>query len=364
MTVIIAAIVGFLAGRMLWLALRKSFQRQTFLRQNFQGITLPTAVGVVLPLTLVLVEALRSTVGGFGLGDEPIITAPRAAALSVITGFALLGLLDDLAGTTKVRGIGGHLRSLAQGQLTTGGIKLVGGVALSLIGAAFLVPDQGGVAIVLTAGVIAMTANLINLFDLRPGRATKVSLLAFIVLAAVTLLDAALVPVAIVVGAAAALVLDDIKERLMLGDTGANALGAALGIGIATQLGDNGRLIAFAVLLLLNLASEFMSFSKVIDSVGPLRAADMMGRKSQSTVDVREDAGPNDQPRPTESSTRVSVGGAHEASYAREQAPTLRSDSPPARQERPFSSLSDSSPSETQVTDEPATTDKSEDRWK
>lgn len=340
MTVIVAAIVGFVTGRMIWLALRKTWQRQVFLRKNFQGNTLCTAAGIVLPLALITVEATRSVIGAFGVGNEPAITGPRAAVLIAVTGFALLGLLDDLAGGAEARGFGGHVRALLRGQLTSGSVKMIGGIALSLVASAFLVGDSGAVALLLDAAIIALAANLINLFDLRPGRATKAGMIAFVVIAAIALLDTALVPVAIVVGAAGALILDDLRERLMLGDTGANALGAAIGVGIVTQTGATGRVVVAALLLILNLASEFISFSKVIDSVAPLRAFDMLGRRNnESSVDLRQEAGDGDLP--PRANSRVNIGGAPET---RSQGTRFQDESAGfatttiGRHERPFDS--------------------------
>ena len=51
MTVILAALTGYAGGRMLWLAMRKSWTRQAFMRSNFQGTSVPTAAGIVIGRT-------------------------------------------------------------------------------------------------------------------------------------------------------------------------------------------------------------------------------------------------------------------------------------------------------------------------
>src|SRR5262249_6984140 len=130
-------------------------------------------------------------------------------------------------------------------------------------------------------------ANLGNLFDRAPGRAGKVGLLVFAVLAIGTVAAPELSGVAVVVGAAAALLHDDIKERAMLGDTGANVLGGVLGLGVVLTCSQTTRLVTLAVVLALNVISERVSFSAVIDAVPPLRYADRAGRE--------------DNPRPHES---------------------------------------------------------------
>jgi len=98
------------------------------------------------------------------------------------------------------------------------------------------------------------------------------------VVATATTGAAVLTGAAVVVGAAAALLVDDLHERLMLGDTGANVLGAAVGLGVVLACSAGTRLVVLVVLVALNLASEVVSFSRVIDSVPPLRALDRAGR--------------------------------------------------------------------------------------
>lgn len=316
MIVVVGAVVGFLAGRLIWTALKPSWQRKALLRQNFNGVTLPTAGGIVIFLTIAMVEAGRAIAGAMGVGDEPSLSAARAAVLVLAGGFAFLGLLDDLAGREDVKGAGGHVRALLKGELTSGGVKLIGGLALSFAAAAMVADGSAGLMLVADALVIALAANLANLFDLRPGRMTKVSLIGFVVIVVASGFGASLVPVAIAIGAAAALLIDDLHERVMMGDTGANVIGAILGLGIVSEFGNSGVLVALAVLLGFNALSEFVSFSKVIDSVPPLRAFDMLGRRRQRKVDVREEDGmdgPIDGPPSSRmSSMRATVGGASE----------------------------------------------------
>jgi UDP-N-acetylmuramyl pentapeptide phosphotransferase/UDP-N-acetylglucosamine-1-phosphate transferase len=69
----------------------------------------------------------------------------------------------------------------------------------------------------------------------------------------------------------------DLRERCMLGDTGANVLGAAVGWGLVVAVGAAGEWTALVVVVLLNLVSERVSFTRVIDGVAPLRWFDRLG---------------------------------------------------------------------------------------
>jgi UDP-N-acetylmuramyl pentapeptide phosphotransferase/UDP-N-acetylglucosamine-1-phosphate transferase len=85
--------------------------------------------------------------------------------------------------------------------------------------------------------------------------------------------------VALALGAGCGLLLPDLAERMMLGDAGANVLGATVGLGVVLTQSPLVRTVTLIVVAALNLASEVVSFSKVIDRTPPLRAADRFGRR-------------------------------------------------------------------------------------
>jgi UDP-N-acetylmuramyl pentapeptide phosphotransferase/UDP-N-acetylglucosamine-1-phosphate transferase len=127
--------------------------------------------------------------------------------------------------------------------------------------------------------LVALAANLGNAFDRAPGRTIKVSLVAWAALAFAAGGGAAGVALAPVMGAALGLLPGDLGERLMLGDAGANALGAALGLAAVLTLGPGARLILAAALLVLNVAADVISFSQVIRKTPALDRLDQLGRQ-------------------------------------------------------------------------------------
>ena len=130
--------------------------------------------------------------------------------------------------------------------------------------------------IVVTGGVIAGSANLFNLLDLRPGRSLKAGLATLALSDHVRAVSWA--PGAAIAGATAAAVPDDLAGETMLGDTGANALGAAIGTILAETADPARRRVILAVLLGLTLASEKVSFTSVIESTPGLAEIDSFGR--------------------------------------------------------------------------------------
>ena len=199
----------------------------------------------------------------------------RAALLAAAAGAAAFGGYDDLAGSGDRRGFRGHLGALAHGELTTGAAKLGGIGATGLAASALL--GGGPVDALLNAGLIAGGANLVNLFDLRPGRASKVTVAGAALLA--TAAPPAAPLAAVPAGAALALLGEDLGERAMLGDAGANALGALLGTAAAAGLGRPARIALLTGITGLTAASEVVSFTKVIERTPPLHWLDMLGRR-------------------------------------------------------------------------------------
>ncbi len=213
----------------------------------------------------------------------------RPTDLAALAGIGGLGLLDDLlephqrrAGRPVSKGLHGHLASLRAGHVTTGAAKALGIPALALVAAAGAPGPRGGAMIPLDAALTAGCANLANLLDLRPGRALKAVLPPAAVLALAAgdrsrarsgarLGLAALLPGLLALPA-------DLRERGMLGDAGANVLGAAVGAAATRTLPAPARIALLGGVVALTLASERVSFSAVIDRTPALRLLDRAGR--------------------------------------------------------------------------------------
>jgi hypothetical protein len=201
------------------------------------------------------------------------LSHPPVAALAVASG--AVGLYDDLVGDAHARGLRGHLAALRERRVTTGMVKLAGLVAA---GAMTSVATRRRPAdVVVDTLLVAGTANLVNLFDLRPGRALKVVVLAGAPLA-VYGATAGATAAGASTGAALALLPSDLAERGMIGDCGANALGSLLGWAFARGLGRRGCLVALSGVVGLTLASERVSFTDVIAGNRWLAAIDGLGR--------------------------------------------------------------------------------------
>jgi len=246
-------------------------------RMNHRGAPIITAAGLVVVLAVLAVEAALGLVEAGGMDPVGGTIGRRLVVLATV-GFGLLGFLDDLLGAGESGGFRGHLGALVHGRLTSGGIKLFGGAALALAVMASVQPGSVG-RIIADGALVALAANLGNLMDRAPGRCLKVTVLAFVILCATAAADPDLIGVALVVGAAVALLPADLGEKVMLGDAGANVVGAALGIGVVLTSAPSIRNLVLAALILLNGASEKVSYSRLIDSTPLLRKLDRLGRR-------------------------------------------------------------------------------------
>lgn len=228
-------------------------------------------LGVLLPIAI---SAGLLTARGL---PHPSGVGPEVYA-GIAWGFALLGAIDDALGDRSVGGLGGHLSALLHGRVTTGLIKAVLGPLIGLWAALRLGLD--GLPAILAALLIAVCANFFNLLDLRPGRALKVFTVAAIAMFAFSadagswMMWAAIVPPAMV------LVVLDLREVGILGDTGSNVLGGLIGLTFVINFTWRTQLAFFVILVGATIASERWSFSEAIDSIPALRWLDALGRRS------------------------------------------------------------------------------------
>ena len=276
--VALGLLVGWAVGR--WGAphLLAALSASSLTRTNYRKRVLVAGLGLLLPLGLLTWAAALAVASRVAAlrADQLGVMVSHATLAVVIAGlaFAFLGLIDDLAEDGPVRGFRGHLGALVAGRLTGGGAKLLGG-GLAGVTVATLAVEGPAWVIVPAALLVASAANVANLFDLRPGRCLKVFL-------PLWLLGVALAPgpaawSAGLAGASIGTLPTELREEGMLGDAGANALGATVGALLAT--GPWPLVVgALVVLLVLQLASERISFTRVIDGNRWLRRVDRLGR--------------------------------------------------------------------------------------
>lgn len=302
----VAAGVALLGARLA--TERAGRTRPAWARTNFRGRTVNLAGGPAVAAAATAsaaAAAWRAQSGGgrmTGAASRVLPPGPAGAAAALVAGLGggVVGLYDDLVGARpeqRAKGFKGHLAALSRGQLTSGVVKLAGmGLAGLVVSVLLSAPQRAAsprplpwqlVHVALGAGVVSGAANLLNLLDLRPGRALKVAVLAGLPLAAGPSGALAAGPV----GAAVAALPADLRERTMLGDCGANAVGALLGAALVARTGPVGRAGSLAMIAGLTAASERVSFTQVIARTPVLRELDTWGRCLDDPPPVARAAG-------------------------------------------------------------------------
>lgn len=247
-------------------------------RANYRGARLAFPLGAVVATAALVALAPLAFLNDRASLD--LLEPELRRWMPYLLGISFLGFLDDALGEGEVgegpRGWRGHARALRSGSLSTGAVKALGALAL----AAYVVSGRGleSWRYLADVALLVLATNLFNLLDLRPGRAEKglVLLAAGLCLGAWTLAPLELLGIfagPIFVGAWFTL-----RERAMLGDTGANLVGAVAGVWLLTTLGPDARLIALAAVGGLTIYGELRSISTTIESVPPLRWLDSLGR--------------------------------------------------------------------------------------
>jgi UDP-N-acetylmuramyl pentapeptide phosphotransferase/UDP-N-acetylglucosamine-1-phosphate transferase len=135
----------------------------------------------------------------------------------------------------------------------------------------------------LAVALLVLTTNLFNLLDLRSGRAAKAFLLLGVLLSLVAWKGRDDLDIVLwIVGPLAAPILVvgffDLKERTMLGDVGANVIGAVAGLWLIYAFDTTGQLIALAIVLAITVYGEFRSLNALIERTPLLRQIDSIGR--------------------------------------------------------------------------------------
>lgn len=266
----VAGVGGFLlsviGGR------RRLREPDLLIRANYAGRPVPVVLGRVLVrgANTALLVAL-----GLALLAGPV--PDWSALVFLLVGTYLLmfvGAIDDRS-SDPTRGLVAHIRSLLRGQFTTGILKLLSGVGMAVV--VSIVLGGGPIRVSASALVIALSINVVNALDVRPGRAItwwNLTLAGIVWFVPASLLLAGVA----YQGASISVLADDRHERAMLGDAGSNPLGLVVGTCLAAAVPTWGLLVALVALLGLQLAAETVTISRLIDVVPPLRWFDRLGR--------------------------------------------------------------------------------------
>ncbi len=265
MAFFLAAVLSFIFMPLLKTMLMKT----SLLSKNYLGEDIPNGMGIGIIFAQIL------SLGIISLFFKDLLEVQNIYLIGfVLIGF--LGLLDDTIGTDEYKGFKGHIGAFFKGKLTTGNIKASLGLFIALYVSLNITDNI--ISVILNTVLIALFTNLMNLFDLRPGRAIKV----FLILSILNLFLVRFSNIDYIVfslyGILLAYMRIDLKAFGMMGDTGSNILGYTLGYYAACNFDNIYKVIIIGLLVFTNLLSEKVSFSKIIENNKLLNFIDRLGR--------------------------------------------------------------------------------------
>lgn len=275
-------VISLIISILVFPAIKKFLILHGIEKQNYEGIKIPNATGVLISISLLITSSIiiitPDVFGDLRNFKDPLM---HIFILTFTASFA--GFVDDIFSKDEIRGFKSHLRELFEGRITTGILKAILGLAVALIIASF---TQGSVVDIVSAMfVIGLSMNAFNLLDIRPGRVLKayIFIMVILILTPVTL-NMVIFPtywhlIGAVISPAVILLRDDLSKRSMIGDTGANVLGAIVGYAVISTFTGNIRIVILILLIVFNFVADRWSITKMIENQPILNKLDRLGRK-------------------------------------------------------------------------------------
>lgn len=228
---------------------------------NYRKEEIPIAIGIAIMGCIIAVSVILHL---FNIGFIDF------KLLFIYAGVFIIGFLDDVLQDKENKGFKGHFKAFFQGKITTGFLKALG-IPLLLL----FYFSWDNYLIIIDLIFVALTVNLFNFFDLRPGRCQKVFLLSNLLL---FIFSGSILPLNLsIVGVVIYTLMLDLREKGMLGDSGANLLGVITGLQLL-NLPTPAKVVAYLVILALTVIGERYSLTKIIEGNSVLRYLDKLGR--------------------------------------------------------------------------------------
>lgn len=242
----------------------KLFNKLNWTVANFEGKQVPYSLGIYVFISYVLFQLLF------------IEQTNQSVFWIYCFGIWFSGMLDDWFGNKNEKGLRGHLRAfLLNGTISTGIIKILATVVLALYVIATLklqTIDEW-----IRFGIILiLTPHIMNLFDTRPLRVWKVSLL----------FGSLFFPFLQALPLSAYLYLLTFyfiffvfegHKLAMLGDNGATLIGAVFGVLMIMQTTIKQQWALIVIFFFLTIIAEKISFSRFIAKYRILKWIDQIG---------------------------------------------------------------------------------------
>lgn len=262
---LISLILSYIAAPMIM----DMLYRSNTVSLNYNKEEIPLGMGILFVLIQVI------SMGFFMILNWVDLNVVMTYLMAFVL-MGLVGLLDDLVGEKDIKGFKGHIKAFFKGIMTTGLLKAGMGFFIALF--ISIIFSKNILDIVINTLVISLFTNLINLFDLRPGRSIKV----FLLMSIIMLLTSAIIEYNFILYSIYGILFIyfpiDLKAKAMMGDVGSNAIGITLGVYCILTQTMLARLIYLLILVVVHILAEKISFTKIIENNKLLNFLDNLGR--------------------------------------------------------------------------------------
>ena len=255
---IIGFVIAVMTGKFFLSQIYNILFDSNMLQENFKGEKIPIGMGLFFIPSLIIFSMFFQLYNN----DTDI-------------NLILVGYLDDSTVDKSNKGLKGHIKQLFKNKITTGMLKALAGFGISLY--ISLSISNNLQEIIINTLLISLFTNFMNLWDLRPGRATKVFILIAIIGFFLSI-SYTQYYFALFICLSLIYIKGDLTATYMLGDTGSNLLGIFLGICFAIDLGFYYKIALVVFFIVMHIFAEKVSFSKIIAKNKLLNKIDMMGR--------------------------------------------------------------------------------------
>jgi UDP-GlcNAc:undecaprenyl-phosphate GlcNAc-1-phosphate transferase len=292
---------GFLCTKV-WLHGIKGICSKRLQRINYLGHSIPTAMGLSISLAIGTVLCFQ---------PKSVWNHFDSVGLEAVWLATTIGMLDDITNEKEVKGLISHFKyAIRHFELTAGSLKAI----ILTLGSIWLAREVEPATYrwLTGAAIIALFTNFVNLLDLRPGRAIKMSSLVFVLVLTSILwvpqsdgalssenfvfpswfenIPAVLKWAALLFGCLIAYAPHDFRGNMMLGDTGANMIGMIQGFLVVQTASYPTQIGVLVLLLVIHVFAERYSLSKTIEAIPFLKVVDRLWVTSGHDVSEQAEA--------------------------------------------------------------------------
>ncbi|BAB06487.1 hypothetical protein P4475_14245 [Halalkalibacterium halodurans] len=246
------------------------FEKLQWMVTNFKGDPIPYSLGAFIFYAFIAYVF-------FSPVQTPLLSF---MPLLYVTAIWVLGILDDIFGTTYPKGLKGHFKQAFVTKKPTTGVLKAGGTFIITLAVVFAFQPTSLQEFVRYILLLLLIPHGMNLFDTRPLRVWKLAFLFIVAFLPVLFYLPFDVLLYFVTVFYIVFVMEGHKKA-MLGDNGATTVGAIIALVVIFHTGVTQQWIIALLFTAVTFLAERTSFTSIIERHSLLRLLDQIGVSTQ-----------------------------------------------------------------------------------